>query len=174
MRPSDDPAPSSGSGPALQAARGMAGGRSAPVAGRPGSRRPARRRWFAGQIHRKYKPRDRLWLWPVVAMAELPGVLDQTDTPADRITPDRVRAYLADLERHNSHPDRAQPPYTSVDGSGSYGPAARLVLAQSIGWAGPSAAPTGPAKASSVGCSPRVVRSGCRPDGRGRAQKCCV
>ena len=30
------------------------------------------------------------------------GLLDQTDTPADRITPDRVRAYLADLERHNA------------------------------------------------------------------------
>jgi integrase/recombinase XerD len=30
------------------------------------------------------------------------GLLDQTNLPADRITPDRVRAYLADLERHNA------------------------------------------------------------------------
>jgi hypothetical protein len=30
------------------------------------------------------------------------GLLDQTNSPADRITPDRVRAYLADLERHNA------------------------------------------------------------------------
>jgi integrase/recombinase XerD len=30
------------------------------------------------------------------------GLLDQSDPPADRITSDRVRAYLADLERHNA------------------------------------------------------------------------
>jgi integrase/recombinase XerD len=30
------------------------------------------------------------------------GLLDQTTSPADRITPDRVRAYLGDLERHNA------------------------------------------------------------------------
>ena len=30
------------------------------------------------------------------------GMLNQTDSPADQITPDRVRAYIADLERHNA------------------------------------------------------------------------
>jgi integrase/recombinase XerD len=34
--------------------------------------------------------------------ADRRGLLDQTDSPGDRITPDRVRAYLADLERHNA------------------------------------------------------------------------
>ena len=34
--------------------------------------------------------------------ADRRGLLDQTDSPADRITLDRVRAYLADLERHNA------------------------------------------------------------------------
>jgi hypothetical protein len=30
------------------------------------------------------------------------GQLDRTDSPADRITPTRVRAYIADLERYNA------------------------------------------------------------------------
>ena len=30
------------------------------------------------------------------------GLLDQTNSPGDRITPIRVHAYLADLERHNA------------------------------------------------------------------------
>jgi integrase/recombinase XerD len=34
--------------------------------------------------------------------ADRRGLLDQTNLPADRITPDRVRAYLADLERRNA------------------------------------------------------------------------
>jgi integrase/recombinase XerD len=34
--------------------------------------------------------------------ADRRGPLDQTNSPADRITPDLVRPYLADLERHNA------------------------------------------------------------------------
>jgi integrase/recombinase XerD len=33
---------------------------------------------------------------------EFEGLLDETSSPADRITPDRVKAYIAGLEKHNS------------------------------------------------------------------------
>ena len=97
------------------------------------------------------------------------GQLDRTDSPADRITPARVRAYVADLERYNAT-------HTILTRLGDLLAAAR-VMEPHRDWtwinqiARPIRArkPTGAPQAPPIGGDFNVIQSRHRLDGRSRA-----
>ena len=98
MRTTDDPDPSPRSGPPLQAARGMAGTRTgvcgkSSLIGGDVLDEGGPRAGFTENTNRGIVYGYGRWLqW-----LDRQDLLDPTSPPGDRITPDRVRAYLADL-----------------------------------------------------------------------------
>ena len=105
-----------------------------------------------------------------LAWLDRQGLLEATSSPADRITPARVSAYVADLEKHNSTSTLLHRVRELREVALVMDPDSRLAVAQPDPLADPGPAPAGAAQASAAGFLAGFVRAWHRPDGEGRAR----